>query len=87
MNHCCPRHHRYCINLPLHVSQGSCTQREKASHSMNRGMGAAHPEELSPGSGGVVGFPLFGGGYPSALSQLEDGGFEQDEGAAEVTCM
>ncbi|KAG7331364.1 hypothetical protein KOW79_005333 [Hemibagrus wyckioides] len=68
-------------------SQGSCTRREKASHSMNRGTGTAHPEELSPGSGGVVGFPLFGGGYPSALSQLEDGGFEQDEGAAEVTCM
>ncbi|XP_060732055.1 raftlin-2 isoform X2 [Tachysurus vachellii] len=69
-------------------SQGSCTRREKVSHSMNRGMGAAHKEEeLSPSTGGVVGFPLFGGGYPSALSQLEDGGFEQDDGAGEVTCM
>ncbi|KAB5576875.1 hypothetical protein PHYPO_G00203540 [Pangasianodon hypophthalmus] len=68
-------------------SQGSCTRREKASHSLNRGMGAAHSEELSPSSGGTGGFPLFGGGYPSALSQLEEGGFEQDDGAAEVTCM
>lgn len=50
-------------------------------------MGAAHSEELSPTTVGIGGFPLFGGGYPSALSQLEEGGFEQDDGAAEVTCM
>lgn len=68
-------------------SQGSCTRREKASHSVNGGMGADHSEGLSPSSGGIVGFPLFGAGYPSALSQLEEGGFEQDDGAAEVTCM
>ncbi|XP_060785475.1 raftlin-2 [Neoarius graeffei] len=68
-------------------SQGSCTRRDKPSQSVNRGMGAAHSEELSPTTVGTGGFPLFGGGYPSALSQLEEGGFEQDDGAAEVTCM
>uniref|UniRef100_A0A8C9ZG90 Raftlin family member 2 n=1 Tax=Sander lucioperca TaxID=283035 RepID=A0A8C9ZG90_SANLU len=45
------------------------------------------PEELSPTAGGIGGFPVFGGGYPSALSHLEEGGFEQEEGKAEVTCM
>lgn len=69
------------------MSQGSCTRREKPSQSVNQGMGAAHLEELSPTSVGIGGFPLFGGGYPSSLSQLEEGGFEQDDGAAEVTCM
>ncbi|XP_066542808.1 raftlin-2 [Hoplias malabaricus] len=59
----------------------------RRDHSMNRGVGVAHVEELSPCSGGIGGFPVFGGGYPSALSHLEEGGFEQDEGAAEVTCM
>ncbi|KAI5621369.1 raftlin-2 [Silurus asotus] len=66
-------------------SQESCTGRQKATHSVNRGMEAA--EEISPGSGSIGGFPLFGAGYPSAFSQLEEGGFEQDDGAAEVTCM
>ncbi|TSU62985.1 Raftlin-2 [Bagarius yarrelli] len=69
------------------ISQGSCTPREKTSQSVNRGTEAAQSDPLSPCSGGVVGFPLFGGGYSSTLSQLEDGGFEQDDGAAEVTCM
>lgn len=69
------------------VFQRSCTQGEKASHSVKRGIGATNSEKLSPCSGGVVGFPLFGGGYSSALSQLEEGGFEQEDGAAEVTCM
>lgn len=45
------------------------------------------PEELSPIVGGIGGFPVFGGGYPSTLSHLEEGGFEQEEGKAEVTCM
>ncbi|XP_058475397.1 raftlin-2 [Solea solea] len=44
-------------------------------------------EDVSPGAGGIGGFPVFGGGYPGALSHLEEGVFEQDEGKAEVTCM
>ncbi|XP_024919477.1 raftlin-2 [Cynoglossus semilaevis] len=44
-------------------------------------------DELSPTTGGIGGFPVFGGAYPSALSHLEEGGFEQEEGKAEVTCM
>uniref|UniRef100_A0A3Q3JWE1 Raftlin family member 2 n=1 Tax=Monopterus albus TaxID=43700 RepID=A0A3Q3JWE1_MONAL len=48
---------------------------------------AALPEELSPTAGGTVGFPVFGGRYPSTLPHLEEGGFEQEEGKAEVTCM
>ena len=48
--------------------------------------------ELSPTAGGIGGFPVFGGGgggggYSGALSHLEEGGFEQEEGKAEVTCM
>ena len=43
--------------------------------------------ELSPTAGGIGGFPVFGGGYSSTLSHLEEGGFEQEEGKAEVTCM
>ncbi|KAJ8352890.1 hypothetical protein SKAU_G00243660 [Synaphobranchus kaupii] len=60
-----------------------------SSRSVSRGVGVAgaHSEELTPCSGGIGGFPVFGGGYSSALSHLEDGGFEQDDGAAEVTCM
>ncbi|XP_017276595.1 raftlin-2 [Kryptolebias marmoratus] len=38
-------------------------------------------------AGGIGGFPVFGGGYPGPLSHLEEGGFEQEEGKAEVTCM
>lgn len=50
--------------------------------------GPVAPEEPSPvTTGGIVGFPVFGGGYPSALSHLEEGVFEQEEGKAEVTCM
>ncbi|KAG7502237.1 hypothetical protein JOB18_016294 [Solea senegalensis] len=44
-------------------------------------------EDVSPGAGGIGGFPVFGGGDPGALSHLEEGVFEQDEGKAEVTCM
>ncbi|XP_059895811.1 raftlin-2 [Gadus macrocephalus] len=45
------------------------------------------PMEPSPTAGGIGGFPVFGGGYSSTLSHLEEGGFEQEEGKAEVTCM
>ncbi|XP_068602802.1 raftlin-2 [Brachionichthys hirsutus] len=45
------------------------------------------PEESSPTAGGIGGFPVFGGGYSSTLSHLEEGGFDQEEGKAEVTCM
>lgn len=59
-----------------------------SSHSVSRAVGSPVPsEELSPTAGGIGGFPVFGGGYPSALSHLEEGGFEQEEGKAEVTCM
>lgn len=60
---------------------------EVSSRSVSRGVGSPQAEELSPCSGGIGGFPVFGGGYSSALSHLEEGGFEQDDGAAEVTCM
>uniref|UniRef100_W5K3T2 Raftlin family member 2 n=1 Tax=Astyanax mexicanus TaxID=7994 RepID=W5K3T2_ASTMX len=66
---------------------GSSVRRDVVSHSVSRGVAVPHGEELSPCSGGIGGFPVFGGGYPSALSHLEEGGFEQDDGAAEVTCM
>uniref|UniRef100_A0A3Q3LQB2 Raftlin family member 2 n=1 Tax=Mastacembelus armatus TaxID=205130 RepID=A0A3Q3LQB2_9TELE len=58
---------------------------QAAGHLRNQVRGDSH--ELSPTAGGIVGFPVFGGGYPSALSHLEEGGFEQEEGKAEVTCM
>ncbi|XP_029314285.1 raftlin-2 [Cottoperca gobio] len=59
-----------------------------SSRSVSRAVSSpVPPEELSPTAGGIGGFPVFGGGYPSALSHLEEGGFEQEEGKAEVTCM
>ncbi|CAB1445363.1 unnamed protein product [Pleuronectes platessa] len=60
-----------------------------SSRSVSRSVSSATvpPEELSPAAGGIGGFPVFGGGYPSALSRLEENGFEQEEGKAEVTCM
>ncbi|KAI4879235.1 hypothetical protein NFI96_012117 [Prochilodus magdalenae] len=73
-------------SLRQHSEVGSA-RRDVVSHSVSRGVGTPHVEELSPCSGGIGGFPVFGGGYPSALSHLEEGGFEQDDGAAEVTCM
>lgn len=45
------------------------------------------PVEHSPTSGGIGGFPVFGDGLPGSPSHLEEGGFDQDEGKAEVTCM
>ncbi|XP_010878292.1 raftlin-2 [Esox lucius] len=70
--------------------QAGVTQRGMSARSVSRGVaGLLTPptEELSPTAGGIGGFPVFGGGYPSALSHLEEGGFEQEDGAAEVTCM
>ncbi|KAF0026943.1 hypothetical protein F2P81_021680 [Scophthalmus maximus] len=60
-----------------------------SSRSVSRSVSSATvpPEELSSAAGGIGGFPVFGGGYPSAMSHLEEGGFEQEEGKAEVTCM
>ncbi|XP_041118229.1 raftlin-2-like isoform X1 [Polyodon spathula] len=49
-------------------------------HTASRGVGGARCDDLTGG------FPRFGG-YPSALRDLEEGGFEQEEVAAEVTCM
>uniref|UniRef100_A0A672SUL5 Raftlin-2-like n=1 Tax=Sinocyclocheilus grahami TaxID=75366 RepID=A0A672SUL5_SINGR len=71
--------------VPQH-SQGS-TRREVCSQSVSRGVDEPHTQLSSPCSGGIGGFPVFGGGYPSALSHLDEGGFEPDDGAAEVTCM
>lgn len=69
-------------------SEANCTRKDTVSHTVSRGV-AVVPQEISPSSRGIGGFPSFGGGggYPSALSHLEEGGFEQDDGAAEVTCM
>ncbi|XP_066544574.1 raftlin-2 [Amia ocellicauda] len=60
---------------------------EVSKRSVSRGVGVSLADDLSPCGGGVGAFPGFGGGYPSALTDLEEGGFEQDEGAAQVTCM
>ncbi|XP_056145553.1 raftlin-2 [Lampris incognitus] len=70
-------------------NQAMSAKSDVSSRSVSRGVTShASPEELSPSStGGIGGFPVFGGGYPSALSHLEEGGFEQEEGKAEVTCM
>lgn len=63
-------------------------QSDVASRSVSRGVASpVPPEELSHTTGGIGGFPVFGGGYPSALSHLEEGVFEQEDGKAEVTCM
>jgi len=59
-----------------------------SSRSVSRTVsGSAPTDDLSPVAGGIGGFPVFGVGYPSSLSHLEEGGFEQEEGKAEVTCM
>ncbi|XP_012682004.1 raftlin-2 [Clupea harengus] len=69
-------------------NQAASSRSEVSNRSVSRGVGSPQTEELSPCSGGIGGFPVFGGGgYSSALSHLEEGGFEQDDGAAEVTCM
>ncbi|KAI4796814.1 hypothetical protein KUCAC02_026741, partial [Chaenocephalus aceratus] len=62
---------------------------EVSNRSVSRSVSSplSPPEDPSPTAGGIGGFPVFGGGYPSALSHLEEGGFEQEEGKAEVTCM
>ncbi|XP_076857775.1 raftlin-2 [Brachyhypopomus gauderio] len=72
---------------PLRQHSEGSMQREMSSHSVSRGVGVSHTPAFSPSSGGIGGFPVFGGDYSSALSHLEDGTLEQDEGAAQVTCM
>ncbi|KAM6985672.1 raftlin-2 [Aplochiton taeniatus] len=68
--------------------QGAPVQNDMSSRSVNQGVETPVPkEEPSSPEGCIGGFPVFGGGYPSALSHLDDGGFEQEEGKAEVTCM
>lgn len=62
--------------------------RRSVSRAVSRPVPPQDEEEpLSPAAGGIGGFPVFGGGYAGALSHLEEGGFEQEEGKAEVTCM
>ncbi|KAL6100492.1 rftn2 [Pungitius sinensis] len=73
-------------------NQASSVHGDVSSRSVSRAVsGPAPPQEeeelLSPAVGGIGGFPVFGGGYAGALSHLEEGGFEQEEGKAEVTCM
>ncbi|CAI5670695.1 unnamed protein product [Oreochromis niloticus] len=59
-----------------------------SGHSVSRAASSPDPPDtLALPAGGIGGFPVFGGGYPSSLSHMEEGGFEQDEGKAEVTCM
>ncbi|XP_041724640.1 raftlin-2-like isoform X1 [Coregonus clupeaformis] len=76
-------------SIPQRNHAGSI-QRDVSTRSVSQGVGGPLTPptvELSPTAGGIGGFPVFGGGYPSALSHLEEGGFEHDDGAAEVTCM
>ncbi|XP_072253668.1 raftlin-2 [Leuresthes tenuis] len=68
----------------LHADASSRSVSRSVSRSIS---GSAPSDDLSPVAGGIGGFPVFGGGYPSSLSHLEEGGFEQEEGKAEVTCM
>ncbi|XP_023684756.1 raftlin-2-like isoform X2 [Paramormyrops kingsleyae] len=63
-----------------HRTQAGSPQTEAPSLSVD-------PNDQSFCTAGTGVFPVFGGGYPSVLSQLDDGGFEPDEGVAEVTCM
>ncbi|XP_031661630.1 raftlin-2 isoform X2 [Oncorhynchus kisutch] len=75
-------------SIPQRNHAGSI-QSDVSTGSVSRGVGSplTPPNvELTPTAGGIGGFPVFGGGYPSTLSHLE-GGFEHDDGAAEVTCM
>nr|XP_046224740.1 raftlin-2-like isoform X1 [Oncorhynchus gorbuscha] len=75
-------------SIPQRNHAGSI-QSDVSTGSVSRGVGSplTPPNvELSPTAGGIGGFPVFGGGYPSTLSHLE-GCFEHDDGVAEVTCM
>ncbi|KAJ8012618.1 hypothetical protein DPEC_G00044740 [Dallia pectoralis] len=70
--------------------QAGVMQIDMSARSVSRGVGGLltpPAEELSSTTGCIGGFPIFGGGYPNVLPHLEEGGFEQDDGAAEVTCM
>lgn len=59
-----------------------------SSHSVSLAVSSSGPpDNLSLAAGGIGGFPVFGEGYSSALSHMEEGVFEQEEGKAEVTCI
>lgn len=74
--------------MSLSCFQSLSGHSDVSSRSVSRSVSTpVSPVELSPTAGGIGGFPVFGGGYPSSLSHLEEGGFEPDEGKAEVTCM
>uniref|UniRef100_A0A3Q0T1F0 Raftlin family member 2 n=1 Tax=Amphilophus citrinellus TaxID=61819 RepID=A0A3Q0T1F0_AMPCI len=69
-------------------SQTAGQPRNQVRYKKRFGGGGCHLlYNLSLAAGGIGGFPVFGGGYPSSLSHMEEGGFEQEEGKAEVTCM
>ncbi|XP_069052577.1 raftlin-2 [Lepisosteus oculatus] len=76
-----------CSEPPPRRPQAGSPCSEASAQPMSPGDGALQAEDLSPCSGVTGGFPGFGGGYPSVLTELEEGGFEQDEGVAQVTCM
>lgn len=54
------------------------------NQSLTRGMATSSTSEFSSTSGSSGGLPMFGGGYCSTRSHLEEGDFEQDDGAAYV---
>ncbi|MBN3318634.1 RFTN2 protein, partial [Atractosteus spatula] len=76
-----------CSEPPPRRPQAGSPCSAASAQPMSPGVGALQAEELSPCSGVTGGFAGFGGGYPSVLTELEEGGFEQDEGVAQVTCM
>uniref|UniRef100_A0A3Q1HRS5 Raftlin family member 2 n=1 Tax=Acanthochromis polyacanthus TaxID=80966 RepID=A0A3Q1HRS5_9TELE len=57
-----------------------------SGRSVSRSVSGPVQEDLVPAAGGIGGFPVFGG-FSGSLAHLEEGGFEQEEGKAEVTCM
>ncbi|XP_043987054.1 raftlin-2 [Gambusia affinis] len=84
------------LQRPVRTSTSGCLKNQTvsahsdvSSRSVSRVVSSSAPtEDLSPAAGGGIGgFPVFGGGYSGSLSHLEEGGFEQEEGKAEVTCM
>ncbi|XP_047456668.1 raftlin-2 [Mugil cephalus] len=69
-------------------NQSLSVQSDVSSRSASQAVGSPDPpDDLRPNMGGIGGFPVFEGGFPASMSHLEEGGFEQDEGKSEVTCM
>ncbi|KAG2458960.1 RFTN2 protein, partial [Polypterus senegalus] len=56
---------------------------EVSPHTVSRGVGGASRDVFGAGDGDFSSF----GGYPNMLKDLEEVGYEQEEGASEVTCM